>query len=69
MPNTDPVAGDTCPHCNEAVLEYVPERQPYATEHLICPMCRSTFGIFTDYEVVSVDETAPNDEVLEFKQP
>jgi hypothetical protein len=36
---------ETCPNCNEGILEFVPENFPFTTDHLQCNLCDSTFSI------------------------
>ena len=37
--------GYNCPHCNEGVLEYYDEQEPWEPAHYMCTVCFSTFDL------------------------
>ena len=43
--------GDKCPHCKKGRLIFINEAFPYATNHLQCDKCDSTFNLEDEYYV------------------
>lgn len=39
-----------CSHCGHFELLTIPDREPYAPVHYLCPQCDSTFGAKEDAE-------------------